>query len=90
MVCLGKVFKKIKGIRRIKKFREGSVCSLAAVAFHLVGLSLFSRDYEWFAFYLKAVLNVGMAENGEISLALDPLYAKISCLEKNLKDQTFL
>lgn len=84
------VKKNIKGIRRTKRFRELSVPSLAAVAFHLVGLSLLSGDYEWFAFYLKAALNVSIAEHGEISLALDPFYAKISCLEKNLKDQAFL
>lgn len=53
-------------------------------------LSLFSRDYAWFAFYLKAVLDVGMAEQGESLLALDPIYAKISCLEKNLKDHFFV
>lgn len=63
---------------------------MAAVAFHLVSLSLLSKDYEWFAFYLKAALNVGMAEHGEISLALDPFYAKISCLEKIPKIKLFM
>lgn len=77
-------------IRRITKFREGSVPSLAEVAFHLVGLSLFSRDYAWFVFYLQAILEVGTAEQRESSLALEPLYANISCLEKKSQRPTFL
>lgn len=87
------MFKKNKGDQKNQKFREGSVPSLAAVSLHLVGPALSSREYAWFACYLKAVLNVGMAELGEISLAPDPLYAKISCLPKNkkkFKDQPFL
>lgn len=52
----GKRCSKIEGIRRIKKLREGSVPSLAGIPFHLVGLSLFSRDHAGFARYLKAAL----------------------------------
>lgn len=69
---LGKRCLKIEGIRRIKRLREGSVPSLDGAAFHLVGLSLFSRDSAFFEFYLKALLNVGMAEQREVSLTLDP------------------
>lgn len=73
----GKRSLKIEG-QKIKKFREGSVPSSAGAALHLVGLFPFSRGYAWLAFYPKAGLNVGTAEQAEISLALDPLCAKIS------------
>lgn len=63
---------------------------MAAVAFHLVGLSLLSKDYEWFAFYLKAALNVGMAEHGEVSLALDPVLKKISKIKLFVKLELLL
>lgn len=49
----------------------------------------FPWECAWFALYLKAGLNVGMAKQGESSLALDSLYVKISYLEKNLKGQPF-
>lgn len=54
-----------------------------------MGLSLFSRDRAWFEFYLQAVLDVDMAEQGESSLALNPLYANISRLEKKISKINF-
>lgn len=83
-----KVFKHREG-QKNQKFREGSVPSLVGAALHPAGLPV-SRGYGWFALYLEAALNVGTAEQGETSLALDPLYANISCLEKNSQRSAFL
>lgn len=75
-------------IRRITKFREGSVPSLAEVAFHLVGLSLFSRDYAWFVFYLQAS-SICTAEQ-RAHWHLSHYMLTFPVLKKNLKDQLFL